>query len=62
MGKKFNTDICDEKMTFDECELAILRHAVDETTELQGKDAVNNESIKKMITILENFLIRKKHI
>ena len=62
MGKKFNTEICNDKMTFDECELAILRHAVDETTELHGKHAVNNESIKKMINILENFLIRKKQI
>ena len=36
MSKKFKTEICDEKMTFDECELAILRHAVDETNEIQG--------------------------
>ena len=62
MSKKFNTEICDDKMTFDECELAILRHTVDETIELQGKNIVNNESIQKMITVLENFLIRKKQI
>jgi len=62
MSKKFNTEICDSKMTFDECELAILRHAIDETTEIQGKEKVNNADIKKMIIILENFLIRKKQI
>ena len=31
----YNTKLCDDSMTFDECELAILRHAVDETDELQ---------------------------
>ena len=62
MVKKYNTELCDEKMTFDECELAILRNAVDETTKIQGKQSVNNDDIKKMITILENFLIRKKCI
>jgi len=59
---KFNTELCDNKMTFEECELTILRHAVDETTDNQGKEAVENEDIKKMILILENFLIRKKCI
>jgi len=62
MEKKFNTEICNNKMTFEECELTILRHAVDETTNLQGKEAVDNEDIKKMVLILENFLIRKKCI
>ena len=62
MVKKFNTEICDEKMTFDDCELAILRHAIDETVEIQGKESVSNEDVQKMIIILENFLIRKKQI
>ena len=43
MVNKFNTKLCDKKMTFDECELAILRHAVDETTMIKGKEIVNNE-------------------
>jgi len=38
--KKFNTDLCDDKLTFQECELAILRHAVDETEEKQKKKNV----------------------
>jgi len=62
MGNKFKTDLCNDKMTFNECELAILRHAVDETTEVQGKQIVHNEDVQKMISILENFLIRKKQI
>lgn len=62
MGKKFKTDLCSDKMTFEECELTILRHSVDKTTEIQGKRAVNNDDIKKMLTILENFLVNKKLI
>ena len=58
--KKYNTNLCDEKMTFEECELAILRHAVDETEKLQAEKIVKNETVKKMILIVENF-IRKKH-
>jgi len=60
--KKFNNEICNNDMSFDECELTILRQAVDSTTEIQGKVATNSESIQKMILILENFLIRKKCI
>lgn len=62
MGNKFKTELCNDKMTFEECELTILRHSVDETTEIQGKRAVNNDDIKKMITTLENFLIKKELI
>jgi hypothetical protein len=59
---KFNTELCDSKMTFDECELTILRQAIDTTTEIEAKKVVDNENIRKMIMILENFLIRKKCI
>jgi hypothetical protein len=59
---KFNTELCDNSMTFEECELTILRQAVDDTTNMQGKIIVDNPDIKKMIIILENFLIRKKCI
>jgi len=62
MGNKFKSELCNDKMTFEECELTILRHSVDETTEIQGKRAVNSEDIKRMITILENFLMNKKLI
>lgn len=61
-SNKFKTDLCDDKMTFEECELTILRHSVDQTTEIQGKQSVNNDDIRKMITILEKFLINKKLI
>ena len=60
--KKYNPEVCDDKMTFQECELAILRQAVDETEKAQGKQIANSDQIKKMIEILENFLSRKKLI
>jgi hypothetical protein len=60
--KKYNSDACDEKMSFQECELAILRQAVDENEKLQGEKVANSDQIKKMIEILEDFLVRKKLI
>jgi len=61
-GKKYNTELCDNKMTFEECELAILRHAVDETDELQKQKIANSDDVKRMIQILEDFLVKKKLI
>jgi hypothetical protein len=49
-------------MSFEDCELAILRHAVDETDILQKQKIANSDDVKQMIQILENFLIRKKLI
>jgi len=58
--KKYNTELCDNKMSFQECELAILRAAVDESEKVVGKKMANSEDVKRMIIILENFLIKKK--
>ena len=55
-------NLCDKKMSFDECELAILRMAVDKAEEKVGKNAVNSPEIKKIISILENFLRKKSLI
>ena len=60
--RKYNAEACDEKMTFQECELAILRQAVDENEKIQGEKVANSDQIKKMIDILEDFLVRKKLI
>jgi len=60
--RKFNTHLCENDMTFEECELTILRHAVDETEELQGRKKVNSKDIQKMLTIVEDFIIKKKLI
>jgi hypothetical protein len=52
---------CDKSMNFQECELAILRLAVDKAEEKMGKRVVQSDDIKKIIVILENF-IKKKNL
>jgi hypothetical protein len=52
--------ICDENMTFQECELAILRQAVDKSGELQGRKITNSEEVQRMLKIVEEFIVRKK--
>ena len=49
-------DVCDKKMSFQDCELAILRAAVDEAEDIQGRKSANSPEIKKIIIIVENFL------
>ena len=56
---KYKNESCNDDMTFEECELAILRHAVDETENIQAKKIAMNPDIKKIIAILENFLKSK---
>lgn len=53
--------ICDKNMKFEDCELAILRTAVDKAEERQGRKSANSPEIKKIITIVENF-IRQKNL
>jgi hypothetical protein len=55
-----NKNQCDNKMTFEECELTILRNAIDENEHIVGEELVNSDSIQQIITILEEFLIKKK--
>jgi len=47
-------------MTFQECELAILRKAVDHNEKLQKKDFFVSQDIKNIFSIVENFLIDRK--
>uniref|UniRef100_A0A6C0JK40 Poly(A) polymerase catalytic subunit domain-containing protein n=1 Tax=viral metagenome TaxID=1070528 RepID=A0A6C0JK40_9ZZZZ len=58
--KKFKSDLCDDNMTFHDCELEILRNAVDESEIKKGVKNINNDEIKQMLKIVEDFLIRKK--
>jgi len=50
--------ICKD-LSFEDCELAILRMAVDKAEEKIGKRVVNSEDIKKIIKIVEDFIKRK---
>ena len=54
--------ICDKSMTFQECELAILRLAVDKAEEKIGRRVVSSDDIIKMIKIVENFIKQKNLI
>jgi hypothetical protein len=53
-------DTC-KNLKFEDCELAILRQAVDTAEEKQGKIVANSPEIKHIIGIVENF-IRKKQL
>jgi hypothetical protein len=54
-NKQFNKNICKD-LSFQDCELAIMRMAVDNAEEKLAKRVVNSEEIKKMILIVENFI------
>ena len=58
--KRYHNEQCNNSMTFQECELAILRHAVDESVRIQGKKITQTDEIWKIINTVEQFIIRKK--
>jgi hypothetical protein len=49
-------------LSFAECELAILRMAVDQAEEKMGKRILNSDDVQKIIDIVEEFIRRKKEI
>jgi hypothetical protein len=53
---------CDKSMSFDDCVLIILRTAVDKAQKKIGKQIINSPSIKKIISIVEEFIKKKKLI
>ena len=57
---KYHNKICSNDMTYEECELAILRQAIEETEKLQGQKIVDSAEIQKIILIVEDFIIHKK--
>ena len=59
---KYKNIACNNKMTFQECEMAILRNAVDENESAMGRQIVSNEDIKNILKIVENFIVNKKLI
>lgn len=58
--KKYQNEMCNNKMSFQECELAILRQAVDNSETIQKKKMVNSENINSIIKVVEDFLKRKR--
>ena len=62
VNKKYESSACNNQMKFEECELAILRDAVDSYELESKKKVVNNPEVVKIIKILEEFLRKKKLI
>jgi hypothetical protein len=54
-------EIC-KNLNFSECELAILRQAVDTAEEKKGKTVANSPEVKRIIGIVENFIRHNKLI
>ena len=53
---------CSKELTFEECELAILRVNVDKMEKKQGKILVDSPEIQKILDILKSFISKKKLI
>ena len=51
---------CEKSLTFQECELAILRSAVDLAGAKMGNRLVNTPEVQDMIRIVEDFIKKKK--
>ena len=59
-NRKFAPSVCTDQMKFQDCELAILREAVDESEQNKGREISNSEEIRKILTIVEDFIRKKK--
>jgi len=51
---------CDEKMSYEECELAILRMQVDKAQNKMSKRLVQSSETNKILNIVANFIKKKK--
>ena len=47
---------CDKSMSFEECELAILRAAVDKIDKKTGTKKINNPEVQEIIEIVESLV------
>ena len=52
-------NICEKNMTFQECELAIIRNAIDLAEIKLGKKLVNTPEVQSIIKIVEDFIKKK---
>ena len=54
--------MCDKNLTFEECEMTILRAAVDSSEKREGKKLVKSPETQKLISIVEDFIKKTKGI
>lgn len=59
---EFNNKFCNSKMKFQDCELAIVKGVISDNKKQIEDEKVMNQDIKKLISIVENFIRRKKLI
>lgn len=62
MYKNYTNKACTKHMSFEECELAILRSAVDKIEKKKGRKLLFDEDILKIIQVVEDFIKSKKVI
>lgn len=60
LRNRYKTELCNNRMTFSECEMAILRHSVDEREAARGEKVANSPEIIEIIRIVEEFITDKK--
>lgn len=53
---------CEKSMSFQECELAILRSAVDKIEKKVGRKMIGNPIIQEIIGVVEEFLRKKQRV
>ena len=60
--KTYKNKQCKPSLTFEECEIEILRDAVDKIEKEQGRKIVMSPAVKEIIDVVEKFLIDKKRV
>jgi hypothetical protein len=60
MKDNYSKKVCDNKMNYNECELAILRMQVDKAQEKISRRIVNSPEMKEIFKIVEDFIKNKK--
>ena len=53
---------CEKGLTFEECELAIIRHAVDKIEKKTGRKMIDNPVVQEIISIVEKFLVKTQRV
>ena len=59
---RYQPTVCEKALTFEECELSILRQVVDESEKRQGAKVAMSPEVMKIVEIVEQFLRKKKLI
>jgi len=53
---------CEKRLSFEECELVILRQAVDNIEKKSGRKMIDNPVVKEIISIVEKFLVKTQRV